>query len=193
MTYRDQPWHRECLVCTGCQTPLAGQQFTSREDDPYCVTCFGELFAPKCSSCKHPITGGSGGPKTEWVRCRWGGRGPGLGEAKGQDRPPDGSANPQPPSRTRWRQVCVLRRPPLAPQLLLLRPLLHLPGGSGLRARRRPSAVPGLQPGRALSQGSGTKAPSPDGLWDPASPRFGAPLGLQDSASPLQHPQSGTS
>lgn len=72
MTYRDQPWHRECLVCTGCQTPLAGQQFTSREDDPYCVTCFGELFAPKCSSCKRPITGGSGGPKTEWVGCRRG-------------------------------------------------------------------------------------------------------------------------
>ncbi|KAL6085866.1 hypothetical protein STEG23_021853 [Scotinomys teguina] len=61
VTYRDQPWHRECLVCTGCQTPLAGQQFTSRDDDPYCVTCFGELFAPKCSSCKRPITGGSSG------------------------------------------------------------------------------------------------------------------------------------
>lgn len=58
VTYRDQPWHRECLVCTGCQTPLAGQQFTSRDDDPYCVACFGELFAPKCSSCKRPITGG---------------------------------------------------------------------------------------------------------------------------------------
>ncbi|XP_023052245.2 four and a half LIM domains protein 3 isoform X1 [Piliocolobus tephrosceles] len=55
VTYRDQPWHRECLVCTGCQTPLAGQQFTSRDEDPYCVACFGELFAPKCSSCKRPI------------------------------------------------------------------------------------------------------------------------------------------
>ena len=98
--------------------------------------------------------------------------------------PPDGSTNPQPPSRTWRRQVCVLRRPPLASQLLLLRPLLHLPGGSGLRAGRRPSAMPGLQPGRALSQGSRTKAPSPDRLWDTAFPQFGAPLGLQDSRAP---------
>ena len=86
MTYRDQPWHRECLVCTGCQTPLAGQQFTSREDDPYCVTCFGELFAPKCSSCKRPITGGSEGPKTG-SGVDWGGGMGKLGEAKGQDPP----------------------------------------------------------------------------------------------------------
>ncbi|XP_043852777.1 four and a half LIM domains protein 3 isoform X1 [Dromiciops gliroides] len=63
VTYRDQPWHRECLVCTGCQTPLAGQQFTSRDEDPYCVNCFGELYAPKCSSCKRPITAGLGGGK----------------------------------------------------------------------------------------------------------------------------------
>lgn len=74
VTYRDQPWHRECLVCTGCQTPLAGQQFTSRDDDPYCVACFGELFAPKCSSCKRPITGGSSGEgagkSTDVIRVR---------------------------------------------------------------------------------------------------------------------------
>lgn len=125
----------------------------------------------------------------------WGGGTGSLVSVRPRDKthPPDGSTNPQPPSRTRRRQVCVLRRPPLASRLLLLRPLLHLPGGSGLRAGRRPSALPGLQPGWALSQGSRTKAPSPDRLWDPASPQLGAPLGLQDSASPLQRPQSGTS
>ena len=129
----------------------------------------------------------------DWVGCRRVGGWGSWVRPRDKTHPPDGSTNPQPPSRTRRRQVCVLRRPPLASQLLLLRPLLHLPGGSGLRARRRPSAMPGLQPGRALSQGSRTKAPSPDRLWDPASPQFGAPLGLQDSASPLQRPQSGTS
>ncbi|XP_040830183.1 four and a half LIM domains protein 3 [Ochotona curzoniae] len=71
VTYRDQPWHRECLVCTGCQTPLAGQQFTSREDDPYCVACFGELFAPKCSSCKRPITGLGGGKYVSFEERHW--------------------------------------------------------------------------------------------------------------------------
>ncbi|XP_017205699.3 four and a half LIM domains protein 3 isoform X1 [Oryctolagus cuniculus] len=71
VTYRDQPWHRECLVCTGCQTPLAGQQFTSRDDDPYCVACFGELFAPKCSSCKRPITGLGGGKYVSFEDRHW--------------------------------------------------------------------------------------------------------------------------
>lgn len=62
--------------------------------------------------------------------------------------------------------------------------------------------MPGLQPGRALSQGSWaqalpnqglrTKAPFSNHLWDPASPQIGAPPGLRDSASPLQHPQTGT-
>lgn len=102
VTYRDQPWHRECLVCTGCQTPLAGQQFTSRDDDPYCVACFGELFAPKCSSCKRPITGGTKGQRTEWVECR---QGNGTWYwVRPRDRtahPPDHRANLQPPSRTR--------------------------------------------------------------------------------------------
>uniref|UniRef100_A0A6I8PMY1 Four and a half LIM domains protein 3 n=2 Tax=Ornithorhynchus anatinus TaxID=9258 RepID=A0A6I8PMY1_ORNAN len=63
VTYRDEPWHRECLVCTGCGTPLAGQQFTSQGDDPYCVACFGERYAPKCSGCGQPITAGLGGGK----------------------------------------------------------------------------------------------------------------------------------
>lgn len=35
LTYRDQPWHQECLVCTGSQMRMAEQQFASRDDDPY--------------------------------------------------------------------------------------------------------------------------------------------------------------
>lgn len=57
VTYRDEPWHKECFVCTGCKAPLAGQQFTSQEDNPYCVKCFGNLYAKKCSACAKPITG----------------------------------------------------------------------------------------------------------------------------------------
>lgn len=63
VTYRDEPWHKECFVCTGCRAPLAGQQFTSQDDQPYCVKCFGSLYAKKCSACTKPITG-------EWHR--WG-------------------------------------------------------------------------------------------------------------------------
>jgi len=57
VTYRDEPWHKECFVCTSCKVQLAGQHFTSREDSPYCIKCFGNLYAKKCEACSKPITG----------------------------------------------------------------------------------------------------------------------------------------
>lgn len=57
VTYRNEPWHRECFCCTNCSTCLAGQRFTSRDDKPYCADCFGELFAKRCIACSRPITG----------------------------------------------------------------------------------------------------------------------------------------
>ncbi|KAF8790258.1 Four and a half LIM domains protein 2 like protein [Argiope bruennichi] len=57
VTYRNEPWHRECFSCTNCGTSLAGQRFTSRDEKPYCADCFGELFAKKCTACNKPITG----------------------------------------------------------------------------------------------------------------------------------------
>ncbi|XP_055629914.1 prickle planar cell polarity protein 3-B isoform X5 [Toxorhynchites rutilus septentrionalis] len=57
VTYKNEPWHRECFTCTHCQVSLAGQRFTSRDEKPYCAECFGELFAKRCTSCVKPITG----------------------------------------------------------------------------------------------------------------------------------------
>lgn len=57
VTYKNDPFHRECFVCTHCETPLAGQRFTSRDEKPYCADCFGDLFAKRCTSCTKPITG----------------------------------------------------------------------------------------------------------------------------------------
>ncbi|UYV76032.1 FHL2 [Cordylochernes scorpioides] len=57
VTYRNDPWHRECFTCSECARPLAGQRFTSREDRPYCSECFGQLFAKRCAACSHAITG----------------------------------------------------------------------------------------------------------------------------------------
>ncbi|XP_028173854.1 paxillin homolog 1 isoform X4 [Ostrinia furnacalis] len=57
VTYKNEPWHRECFTCTNCNTSLAGQRFTSRDEKPYCADCFGELFAKRCTSCTKPITG----------------------------------------------------------------------------------------------------------------------------------------
>lgn len=57
VTYKNEPWHRECFTCSNCSTSLAGQRFTSRDEKPYCGDCFGELFAKRCTSCVKPITG----------------------------------------------------------------------------------------------------------------------------------------
>ncbi|XP_067133166.1 four and a half LIM domains protein 2-like [Centruroides vittatus] len=57
VTYCNEPWHRECFSCTGCQMCLAGQRFTSVDEKPYCAQCFGELFAKRCNACNGPITG----------------------------------------------------------------------------------------------------------------------------------------
>ncbi|XP_063991967.1 uncharacterized protein Lmpt isoform X1 [Diachasmimorpha longicaudata] len=57
VTYKNEPWHRDCFTCTHCNNSLAGQRFTSRDDKPYCAECFGELFAKRCTSCTKPITG----------------------------------------------------------------------------------------------------------------------------------------
>ncbi|XP_023240313.1 prickle planar cell polarity protein 3-A-like isoform X1 [Centruroides sculpturatus] len=57
VTYRNEPWHRECFCCTNCEMCLAGQRFTSRDEKPYCAECFGELFAKRCNACNKPITG----------------------------------------------------------------------------------------------------------------------------------------
>jgi hypothetical protein len=49
--------HRECFTCTNCKNSLAGQRFTSRDEQPFCADCFARLFAKKCVSCIKPITG----------------------------------------------------------------------------------------------------------------------------------------
>ncbi|KAG5858005.1 hypothetical protein ANANG_G00025510 [Anguilla anguilla] len=70
VTYREEPWHKECFVCTGCKVQLAGQHFTSREDSPYCLKCFGSLYAKKCEACSKPITG-FGGKYISFEERQW--------------------------------------------------------------------------------------------------------------------------
>jgi len=67
VTYRNDPWHRECFTCTNCTKSLAGQRFTSRDDKPYCAECFGELFSKRCAACSKPITGKGGLGSTKFV------------------------------------------------------------------------------------------------------------------------------
>lgn len=71
VTYKDEVWHKECFLCTGCSAPLAGQPFTSQGESPYCIRCFSSLYAKKCVGCNTAITGQSrptGGVKGEEKR-----------------------------------------------------------------------------------------------------------------------------
>lgn len=68
VTYREQPWHKECFVCAACGKLLSGQRFTSRDDSAYCLNCFCDLHAKKCAGCTHPISGESQGPLS---LCMW--------------------------------------------------------------------------------------------------------------------------
>ncbi|KAG7457770.1 hypothetical protein MATL_G00230850 [Megalops atlanticus] len=71
VTYREEAWHKECFVCTGCGVQLAGQQFTSQEDSPYCVQCFSKLYARKCEGCSEPITGFGEGKFVSYGERHW--------------------------------------------------------------------------------------------------------------------------
>ncbi|KAJ8334871.1 hypothetical protein SKAU_G00405100 [Synaphobranchus kaupii] len=71
VTYRDEAWHRHCFVCTGCGVELAGKQFTSEEDNPYCVQCFTKNYAQKCEGCSEPITGFGEGKFVSFGERHW--------------------------------------------------------------------------------------------------------------------------
>ena len=60
ITYRGQPWHRQCFTCTHCNQSLAGLSFTTRDDKQYCTHCVTQLFSRPCSTCSEPVgTGGT--------------------------------------------------------------------------------------------------------------------------------------
>ncbi|KAF6203525.1 hypothetical protein GE061_001856 [Apolygus lucorum] len=48
-------WHKEHFVCKSCSTPLAGQGFYERENNPFCQKCFESQFSPKCAACNQAI------------------------------------------------------------------------------------------------------------------------------------------
>lgn len=71
VTYREQPWHRECFVCTACKKPLSGQRFTSRDEFAYCLGCFCDLYAKKCAGCANPISGLGGTKYISFEERQW--------------------------------------------------------------------------------------------------------------------------
>uniref|UniRef100_A0A671XSJ8 Four and a half LIM domains 2 n=1 Tax=Sparus aurata TaxID=8175 RepID=A0A671XSJ8_SPAAU len=71
VTYHDQPWHKDCFLCTSCKQQLTGQRFTSRDDFAYCLNCFCNLYAKKCASCTTPISGLGGSKYISFEERQW--------------------------------------------------------------------------------------------------------------------------
>ena len=51
----DKPYHDDCFTCAECKKPLAGQQFTRKEDKILCLGDYYSLYSPKCHNCKAAI------------------------------------------------------------------------------------------------------------------------------------------
>ncbi|CAL1531657.1 unnamed protein product [Lymnaea stagnalis] len=71
ISYKNTPWHRECFTCTHCSKQLAGEKFTSKDEQPYCGDCYGELFAKRCCRCTKPITGIGGTKFISFEERHW--------------------------------------------------------------------------------------------------------------------------
>ncbi|XP_067947376.1 four and a half LIM domains protein 2-like [Watersipora subatra] len=57
VTFRENAFHRECFLCTGCDTELANVKFATKDDQPYCPDCYIKTFAKICEKCDQPIAG----------------------------------------------------------------------------------------------------------------------------------------
>ncbi|CAM9404857.1 four and a half LIM domains protein 2-like [Lampetra fluviatilis] len=59
VVYKEHTYHRDCLVCIGCNTPLAGLNMCTRGELLYCEPCFEKKYSKKCTNCRQPITAGA--------------------------------------------------------------------------------------------------------------------------------------
>ena len=43
----EKNWHIDHFCCWECDSPLGGQRYVTRDDHPFCILCYEELFARK--------------------------------------------------------------------------------------------------------------------------------------------------
>ena len=51
----EQDWHSGHFCCFNCDLSLTGHRYILREEHPYCIKCYENLFANTCEECKTPI------------------------------------------------------------------------------------------------------------------------------------------
>lgn len=56
-TAMGRKWHPEHFVCAHCHQPFAGRSYYERGGQPYCESCYDQLFRQRCTVCGNPIKG----------------------------------------------------------------------------------------------------------------------------------------
>ena len=73
MEYKTRKWHDKCFQCVVCKSQVGSKPFIiPNETDVYCVGCFEEKYATKCTKCKKIMTTGGVTFKNEvifWGVC----------------------------------------------------------------------------------------------------------------------------
>ncbi len=57
LEYAGSTWHEGCFICNSCQQPIGSKSFIPDKDDHYCVPCYENKFALRCTRCKQ-VSGG---------------------------------------------------------------------------------------------------------------------------------------
>lgn len=52
LEYAGSTWHEGCFICHSCGQPIGSKSFIPDKDEHYCVPCYEEKFAPRCTRCK---------------------------------------------------------------------------------------------------------------------------------------------
>lgn len=52
LEYAGNTWHEGCFICSSCKQPIGSKSFIPDKDDHYCVPCYENKFAPRCTRCK---------------------------------------------------------------------------------------------------------------------------------------------
>ncbi|KAM4724666.1 four and a half LIM domains protein 3-like isoform 2-T2 [Anableps anableps] len=62
LEYQGSAWHEDCFLCHGCEKPIGGEAFVPDDGDFYCVPCYEQRVAPRCSYCRKASETGSTSP-----------------------------------------------------------------------------------------------------------------------------------
>lgn len=51
----NKDWHSDHFCCWNCDTTLTGQRYILRDEHPFCIKCYEDVFANTCDECSKPI------------------------------------------------------------------------------------------------------------------------------------------